>query len=385
MSVIDELLLCPEPEFLGKAYQKTLGRHPDPQGAAHYQARLRTGSSRVEVLADLLASPEARTANRPGLDELRELIAQTGAGLKGWRKWLATPLTTSRRLGLLERLIAGGLANAKPPPARDQATYAELAAVKAALARIEARLAAMDPAPPPAPALENGQAAAPDASEQAPGRITVVDNEPAFTAGERRTLAVEVENRSDAVWQTSADQPIFLSYHWYFENGELCHYDGERTALAEPVATGESRRLRANVQPPGQPGNYLLEMTMVMEGRYWFEERGLHVHRLPVGVVRSSASIHSANGVAIDVCKARGERVSASNKSKQKLSPCTERHSFHNNVQIGFIYYYVDHTVLCPANTGMQRVVRMLSRSLLQLGEDVRFVKWGKKKNGLVY
>jgi GT2 family glycosyltransferase len=111
MSVIDELLLCPEPEFLGKAYQKTLGRQPDPQGAAHYQTRLRIGSSRIEVLADLLASPEARTANRPGLDELRELIAQTGAGLKGWRKWLATPWTTSRRLGLLERLMVDGLAN----------------------------------------------------------------------------------------------------------------------------------------------------------------------------------------------------------------------------------------------------------------------------------
>jgi glycosyltransferase involved in cell wall biosynthesis len=40
------------------------------------------------------------------------------------------------------------------------------------------------------------------------------------------------------------------------------------------------------------------------------------------------------------------------------------------------IYYYVDHTVGCPVNTGMQRVVRGLARSLLESGEQLYFVKW---------
>ena len=41
-----------------------------------------------------------------------------------------------------------------------------------------------------------------------------------------------------------------------------------------------------------------------------------------------------------------------------------------------FIYYYVDHTILCPVNTGVQRVARCLGQSLLKQGEQIRFVKW---------
>lgn len=48
------------------------------------------------------------------------------------------------------------------------------------------------------------------------------------------------------------------------------------------------------------------------------------------------------------------------------------------------IYYYVDHTILCPVNTGMQRVTRRLGRALLEQGELVRFVKWDEHFQQLV-
>ena len=40
------------------------------------------------------------------------------------------------------------------------------------------------------------------------------------------------------------------------------------------------------------------------------------------------------------------------------------------------IYIYVDHTIRCSTNTGVQRVVRGIARSLMEAGERVRFVKW---------
>ena len=40
------------------------------------------------------------------------------------------------------------------------------------------------------------------------------------------------------------------------------------------------------------------------------------------------------------------------------------------------IYYFVDHTILCPVNSGMQRVARRLGRALHEAGERIRFVKW---------
>jgi hypothetical protein len=54
-----------------------------------------------------------------------------------------------------------------------------------------------------------------------------------------------------------------------------------------------------------------------------------------------------------------------------------------NNLQPRkLIYYFVDHTIACPVNTGMQRLARRLGRALVERGDAVRFVKWkaeGKK------
>jgi FkbM family methyltransferase len=54
------------------------------------------------------------------------------------------------------------------------------------------------------------------------------------------------------------------------------------------------------------------------------------------------------------------------------------------NPTLGVIYYYVDHTVLCPTNTGMQRVTRQLARALLNVNEKLIFVKWDKTLDRLV-
>ena len=47
------------------------------------------------------------------------------------------------------------------------------------------------------------------------------------------------------------------------------------------------------------------------------------------------------------------------------------------------IYYYVDHTVACPTNTGMQRVARRLGDALVKAGESVTFVKWDAERKQL--
>lgn len=41
-----------------------------------------------------------------------------------------------------------------------------------------------------------------------------------------------------------------------------------------------------------------------------------------------------------------------------------------------FVYVFVDHTVKCSTNTGVQRVARGLCNGLKSIGEKVRFVKW---------
>jgi glycosyltransferase involved in cell wall biosynthesis len=55
-----------------------------------------------------------------------------------------------------------------------------------------------------------------------------------------------------------------------------------------------------------------------------------------------------------------------------------------NNVTKRTLYYYVDHTIQCPINSGVQRVVRRFAKALLDIGENVKFVKWCSQTNQLV-
>lgn len=47
-------------------------------------------------------------------------------------------------------------------------------------------------------------------------------------------------------------------------------------------------------------------------------------------------------------------------------------------------YLFVDHTVACPVNTGVQRVARGLARGLVANGACVRYVKWDASANACV-
>jgi hypothetical protein len=67
---VADLLALPLDVFIGRAYQRFLGRNPDAGGAAHYQrALLRGRLTRVEVLGRLAYSPEGRRhgSTLPGL------------------------------------------------------------------------------------------------------------------------------------------------------------------------------------------------------------------------------------------------------------------------------------------------------------------------------
>jgi glycosyltransferase involved in cell wall biosynthesis len=64
------LSLAPD-SFVPQAYRMILGREPDPSGLEHYRSRLRQGSSRLRIIADLRLSEEGRRFNAvlPGLDK----------------------------------------------------------------------------------------------------------------------------------------------------------------------------------------------------------------------------------------------------------------------------------------------------------------------------
>ena len=71
-SALGHLLALEDQAFVECAYRTLLRRDPDPGGMSLYLARLRAGTGKAQILADLVLSPEGKKwgAFIPGLDEL---------------------------------------------------------------------------------------------------------------------------------------------------------------------------------------------------------------------------------------------------------------------------------------------------------------------------
>ncbi|NMM04860.1 FkbM family methyltransferase [Polaromonas sp.] len=69
-NTLDELLACHDQQFVICAYQTLFGRAPDPEGLTYYLDRLRSGFSKIQMLAQLRLSTEgkSRVTTLPKLD-----------------------------------------------------------------------------------------------------------------------------------------------------------------------------------------------------------------------------------------------------------------------------------------------------------------------------
>jgi FkbM family methyltransferase len=85
-STLDELLACHEQQFVRCAFQTLLGRDPDPEGLGYYLGRLRTGFSKMRIVAQLRLSKEgkAHAAKLPGLDIAVQRHQKGQYPLIGW-------------------------------------------------------------------------------------------------------------------------------------------------------------------------------------------------------------------------------------------------------------------------------------------------------------
>ena len=86
ISTLPELLACNDQQFVHCAYETLLRREPDPEGMAYYLGRLRTGFSKMTVVAQLRLSDEGKNYV-PDLPDLDAAIKRHQKGrypLIGW-------------------------------------------------------------------------------------------------------------------------------------------------------------------------------------------------------------------------------------------------------------------------------------------------------------
>jgi phosphoglycerol transferase MdoB-like AlkP superfamily enzyme len=114
----------------------------------------------------------------------------------------------------------------------------------------------------------------PCGSAVAGGGLTVVEHTvpAALEAGSEVSVSVIVGNDGSQPW--SPADGFAISYHWLDAAGETVVWDGRRTPLPEIVPPGAGIELRATVEAPRRPGDYLLSWDVVQEGVQWISEVG---------------------------------------------------------------------------------------------------------------
>jgi tRNA (mo5U34)-methyltransferase len=98
---------------------------------------------------------------------------------------------------------------------------------------------------------------------------------------------VAIENTGAAVWRAHGDAAtgrgaVRLGSHLLRADETEVAWDFAFAALPHDVAPGERTELALDIEVPGQPGEYIVELDLVLEGIGWFEEGGGSTLRLPL-------------------------------------------------------------------------------------------------------
>jgi len=88
---------------------------------------------------------------------------------------------------------------------------------------------------------------------------------------EHFTVDVTLENLSEERWVSLPPNPVHLAYHWLDEKGTYVVFEGIRTAIRYPLFPGQNRDFSLKVIAPKTYGEYVLQVTLVQEFCFWFE------------------------------------------------------------------------------------------------------------------
>jgi 2-polyprenyl-3-methyl-5-hydroxy-6-metoxy-1,4-benzoquinol methylase len=89
--------------------------------------------------------------------------------------------------------------------------------------------------------------------------------------GEHFLIEIVLENLSEERWVSLQPYPVFLTYHWVDHKGKYVIWDGIRTGIPYPLMPGENRQFSIDVVAPDSHDEYILQLTLVQEGCFWFE------------------------------------------------------------------------------------------------------------------
>jgi len=91
-------------------------------------------------------------------------------------------------------------------------------------------------------------------------------------------VTIEVTNTSDFTWRAEGASSVRLSYHYFGQDVDYVEYDGNvRTLLPENLEPGETAIVDVLINDIENPGKYVVQIDLVLEGYYWFSSRDIPI------------------------------------------------------------------------------------------------------------
>lgn len=118
-------------------------------------------------------------------------------------------------------------------------------------------------------------------------QISIISPLKTMRAGETVVLSVKVKNTSSETWTSAKNNPFRVSYHWRnLSDNKAVVWDGIRTFITKNVVPGEKIAIKAQVKSPETPGQYILQLDVVKDGKGggWFGHNGSPILSIPVTV-----------------------------------------------------------------------------------------------------
>ncbi|MCJ7666427.1 MAG: hypothetical protein MUO59_06810 [Actinobacteria bacterium] len=89
-------------------------------------------------------------------------------------------------------------------------------------------------------------------------------------------IKVTVTNTSDFTWRASGTNKVRLGYHYYGQDVDFGEYDkNTRTVLPDNLEPGESATVDVLINDITNPGTYVVQIDLALEGYFWFSSKGI--------------------------------------------------------------------------------------------------------------
>ena len=142
--------------------------------------------------------------------------------------------------------------------------------------------------------------------------------------GQTARIEVYITNEGDAIWPVCRDRSsvVRLSYHWLRGDGSMAVFDGVRTYIPAPLKGGNSMIVFAVVVAPSEPGEYVLQLDLVVENVSWFSSKGLVCPKGKIRIVEWLVSEERMAGVRYQIGLSRSIKGRERQGFERHRPPC---------------------------------------------------------------